>query len=115
MFESIAEELFRKYYPNFTDKVYKTKSSKEIDVHGSNYKNKLSAVIEMLEDRSTSKTLVGSNILYLLDWIDNLVNLQCKGVHSEITEEEAAKCIIHTYMCLGDILSMKIDSEEKSI
>lgn len=115
LFESTAEELFRKYYPDFSDKMYKTKSGKEIDVHGNNYKNKLSAVIEMLEDKSTSKTLIGSNICYLLDWIDNLVNLQCKGVHSEITKETAEKCILQTYMCLGDILNMQIDNGGRGV
>ena len=85
------------------------------DVHGNNYKNKLSAVIEMLEDKSTSKTLIGSNICYLLDWIDNLVNLQCKGVHSEITKETAEKCILQTYMCLGDILNMQINNGGRGV
>lgn len=67
--------------------------------------NKLSAVIEKLEGKSMKKTLVGSNVIYLLDWIDNLSNLQCEGVHSDITKEDAERCILQTYMCLGDILT----------
>lgn len=106
VFESVAAELFVKYYPDYSEKMYKTKSGKEIDVSGDHYKNKLSAVIELLEDKSVSKTLVGSNIMYLLDWIDNIIDLQCKGVHSDITRDDARKCIIQTYICLGDILSM---------
>lgn len=87
--------------------MYRTKSGKEIDVSGDHYKNKLSAVIEKLEKKSTSKTIVGSNIIYLLDWIDNLSDLQCKGVHSDITKQDAEKCIIQTYICLGDILNLQ--------
>ena len=75
LFESVAVELFDKYFPGYTNKTYKTKSGKEIDVSGDHYKNKLSAVIEKLEDKSPKKTIVGSDIIYLLDWIDNLINL----------------------------------------
>ena len=107
LFESVAVELFDKYFPGYTNKTYKTKSGKEIDVSGDHYKNKLSAVIEKLEDKSPKKTIVGSDIMYLLDWIDNLINLQCKGVHSDITKDIAERCILHTYMCLGDILTLQ--------
>ena len=87
-----------------------TKSGKEIDVSGDHYKNKLSAVIEILEDKSSTKTLIGRDIVYLLDWISNLIDLQCKGVHSNITREHAERCILQTYMCLGDILNMQNDA-----
>lgn len=107
LFECTATELFKKYYPDFEGKTYLTKSGKEIDVSGDHYKNKLSAVIEHLEDKSTEKTLVGSTITYLLDWIDHLIQLQCKGVHSEVSKRDAERCIIQTYICLGDILSMQ--------
>lgn len=107
LFESVAVELFAIYFPNYTDKTYKTKSGKEIDVSGDHYKNKFSAIIEKLEDKSAKKTLVGSNMIYLLDWIDNLINLQCKGVHSNITKEDAKRCILQTYMCLGDVLTLQ--------
>ncbi len=107
LFENTAVELFAKYFPSFTGKMYKTKSGKEIDVSGDHYINKLSAVIETLQDKNPSKTLVGSSILYTIDWIENLNKLQCKGVHSEITKQEAEACIIHTYICLGDILQLQ--------
>lgn len=107
LFESTAVELFSKHFPDYKDKVYKTKSGAEIDVSGNHYKNKLSAVIEKLDDKSMKKTLVGSNVIYLLDWIDNLSNLQCEGVHSDITKEDAERCILQTYMCLGDVLTLQ--------
>ena len=107
LFENVSVELFEKHFPDFSDQYYKTRSGKEIDVSGDHYKNKLSAVIEILENKSMKKTLVGSNIIYLLDWIDNLYDLQCKGVHTEITRDDAEKAIIQTYICLGDILNMQ--------
>ena len=107
LFGDVADELFKINFPNYTEKMYKTKSGKEIDVSGEHYKNKLSAIIEELQDKSTNKCLIGSNILYLIDRMDTLNDLQCKGVHNEISKEDAMQCIIHTYICLGDILSLQ--------
>lgn len=107
LFGDVADKLFKINFPNYTEKMYKTKSGKEIDVSGEHYKNKLSAVIEKLQDKSANKCLVGSNILYLIDRMDTLNDLQCKGVHNEISKEDAMQCIIHTYICLGDILSLQ--------
>ena len=39
--------------------------------------------------------------------IEYLNDLQCKGVHSEVSKEDAIQCIIQTYICLGDILSLQ--------
>lgn len=107
LFENVAVELFEKHFPGYSEKMYKTKSGKEIDVSGDHYLNKLSAVIETLQEKSPSKGIVGSSVLYLVDWIENLSKSQSKGVHTDITKQEAMRCIIHTYICLGDILSLQ--------
>ncbi len=107
LFENTDVELFDKYFPNYNGKTYKTKSGKEIDITGDHYINKLSAVIEKLQDKSANKSLIGTNIIYLLDKIEYLNNLQCKGVHSNISKQDAMQCIIQTYICLGDILSLQ--------
>lgn len=113
LFEDIAKELFDKNFPDYKDKHIISKSGAELDVSGNHYKNKLFAVIEKLEDKSPSKSIVGSNITYLLDWIDNLHNLQCKGVHAEISKQDAIRCIIQTYICLGDILNLQDHASEQ--
>lgn len=107
LFENTSVELFKKYFPHYTEKTYKTISGKEIDVSGDHYLNKLSAVIEKLQGKSVNKSLIGTNVLYLLDRIESLNNLQCKGVHSDITKQDAMQCIIQTYICLGDILTLQ--------
>lgn len=107
LFEHTSKELFDKYFPDYKGKKYKTKSRIEIVVSGDHYINKLSAVIEVIENKSVNKSIVGSNMIYLLDWINNLNNLQCKGVHSNISKQDAMRCIIQTYICLGDILNLQ--------
>jgi hypothetical protein len=113
LFENTATELFNKYFANYSEKKYKTKSGKEIDISGDHYINKLSAVIEKLQNKSVSNCIEGSSIIYTIDWINNLNNLQCKGVHSNITKQDAMQCIIHTYISLGDILSLQENYQEE--
>ena len=87
---------------------------KEIDVSGDHDNNKLSAVIETLQSKAAKNTLVGSTILYLVDWMEQINSRQNTGVHADITRSEAIQCIIHTYIALGDILRLKKDVEDSN-
>ena len=107
LWEDTAKQLFNEVLPNYGEKTFKTRSGKEIDVSGDHSNNKLSAVIETLQEKSAKNTLVGSEILYLVDWMEQISKLQSTGVHDEITREQAMRCIIHTYIALGDILDLK--------
>ncbi len=107
LWENVAEQLFEETFPNNKDRVFKTKSGVEINVSGDHYNNKLSAVIETLQAKATKNTLVGAEIIYLIDWMEQVNKLQNSGVHSDITRDQAMQCIIHTYIALGDILKLK--------
>ena len=107
LWEDVAKQLFEEVFPGYKDKMFKTKSGKEIDVSGDHYNNKLSAIIEMLQTKTAKNTLVGSEIIYLVDWMEQINKLQSSGVHSDITRGQAMQCIIHTYIALGDILKLK--------
>lgn len=107
LWSETAKLLFAEAFPDFTGKKYKTISGKEIDVSGDHDNNKLTAVIETLQSKATHNTLVGSQTLYIVDWIEQINDRQSAGVHSEVTREEAMQCIIHTYIALGDILSLR--------
>ena len=106
LWEDTARQLFAELLPD-KEKTFKTKTGKEIDVSGDHYNNKLSAVIETLQGKAAKNTRVGSEIIYLVDWMEQINNLQSSGVHSDVTREQAMQCIIHTYIALGDILKLK--------
>jgi len=110
LLEEFTNTLFNVVLPNYAGKTFKTASGKEIAIDGDKYKNRLSAIIETLQNKADKNTLSGSHIIFMVDWIDNILNIQSKGVHSDVTKEEASRCIIHTYICIGDILMLK-DSE----
>lgn len=107
LWEGVAKQLFEEVFPGYKDKTFKTKSGSEIDISGDHYNNKLSAAIEMLQAKAAKNTLVGSEIIYLVDWMEQINRLQNSGVHSDITRDQAMQCIIHTYIALGDILKLK--------
>lgn len=102
-----AKTLFNEVLPNYTGKLFKTRSGKDIDISGDHDNNKLSAVIETLQTKAARNTLVGSETIYLVDWMEQINNAQSAGVHHEVTRDQAMRCIIHTYIVLGDILSLK--------
>ena len=102
-----AKQLFDEVLPRYNQKTYKTKSGAEIDVSGEHFNNKLSAVIEMLQGKAVKNSITGSEVIYLVDWIEQINALQSSGVHSDISRGQAMQCIIHTYIALGDILKLK--------
>ena len=107
LWSDTAKTLFAEVLPSYSDVYFKTASGKMIDVSGDHDNNKLSAVIETLQSKAAKNTLVGSETIYLIDWMEQINNRQSAGVHADVTREQAAQCIIHTYIALGDILSLK--------
>ena len=104
-----AKLLFSEVLPDYHGNVFKTKTGKEIDISGDHDINQLSAVIEILQPKASKNTLVGSEINFLIDWMKQISEAQNTGVHHEVTREMAQRCIIHTYIALGDILSLKAE------
>lgn len=107
LWSETAKQLFYEVLPNYSQNTFKTKLGQNIDISGDHDNNKLSAVIETLQSKAAKNTLVGSETIYLIDWMEQINSRQSAGVHSEVTREEAIQCIIHTYITLGDILSLK--------
>lgn len=112
LWSETAKNLFDEVLPNYSSDLFKTKSGKEIDITGDHDNNKLSAVIETLQSKAAKNTLVGSETIYLIDWMEQINGRQSAGVHNDVTREQAMQCIIHTYIALGDILSLKADVEK---
>lgn len=112
LYDAIAKDLFSKVFPNFTEKKYKTLSGKEIDISGDHTLNQLSAVVEELEQKGTQNTIVGSDIIYLFDWLKNIYDNQCKGVHHNVTKDDAERCIIQTYISLACVIDLFVKREK---
>ena len=59
----------------------------------------------------TAKAIVGSDLNYLGNRLDAVAAGAQKGSHTDIvTQEEADRIVVHTYMILGEILSLQTAS-----
>ena len=113
LWSETAKSLFNEVLPDYTGNMFKTKSGRDIDISGDHDNNRLSAVIETLQTKAAKNTLVGSEMMYLIDWMEQINKRQSDGVHHDVTRDQAMQCIIHTYIALGDILSLKAEVEEE--
>lgn len=105
--QEISDALFKQHFPTYIEKTFKTRSGKVLDISGERYLNRVFAVLDKL-DNSTANRLVGSHIMYNIDWVETMHNMLCKGVHDvdrPLTFEEARTAILHTYIALGDLVT----------
>lgn len=99
LFKSVSDNLFKKIYPNYTQPTVKVKSGKNIDITGDRYVNRLTVCLDNIDKLSNR------HIEDTISWINKLNDKICDGVHNDITYQEIQQIIIHTYICLGDIIS----------
>ena len=83
-------------------------NDKEIEIRlgADQYINRLIAYIEDSSGSGRFKEIVGSHLGYMGDRLDALFNAAQKGSHSTVTKEEADRCVVYTYLLVGDILSL---------
>jgi len=109
VFQEVSDALFDHMAISKKTEPYKTKSGKVLDLSGDNYKNRLFAIVDRISASKTSSNLVGSNIMYVVDWIENVHDVLSKGVHDlkvPLRFEDARQGILHTYIVLGDIANV---------
>ena len=101
----------RRILKSVADSLYPAveKQSKEakIKLGKENYINRLIAYIEENVKSESSKKMIGNTLDYIGKYIDSVYNTSNKGTHDKVTKEEAERCIIYTYILLGDILKIK--------
>lgn len=85
-------------YPEYDKKTVKVKSGKEVDITGDKYINRLTVCLDNIDKLSNK------HIEDTISWINKLNYKICDGVHNDITYQEIEQIIIHTYICLGDII-----------
>jgi hypothetical protein len=88
--------------------VPRRKGKKEIKLEKKNYINRLMAYIEDSSDSKKFEEVVGAHLNYIGARLDSLYGAGSKGTHEEIiSQQEADRYVIYTYLLVGDILSLK--------
>jgi hypothetical protein len=67
------------------------------------YKNRLLAFISESNGSRGSASLVESELEHLASRVDAVYDKACKGVHADVSPQEARLAVIHTYLLLGEV------------
>lgn len=81
-------------------------NGKTIKVGVDQYINRLIQYICSKSGSKTYKDIVGSDLRSIGERLDAINNAVCKGTHADITKDEAQRYIIHTYLLIGDVISL---------
>lgn len=71
------------------------------------FKNRLLKFVEDEKKSNTSIELITASMGMLNEQLEKLLDLQNKGLHDEITHQEARRCIIRTLVIIDDIMSLR--------
>jgi hypothetical protein len=88
--------------------------SKEIAGHSLTKQDYLNRMLTGLRNKTTSNStfkLNQSMIEYVDSFLSNINTFSNKGTHSAFSKTDPSRCVIYTYMLLGDILTYYIESE----
>lgn len=99
---------------DFADAVYPVSDKKTfIDLDGKShpikdddYINRIIACIQENTDSKSDKKFIKHSLMYLGDFLNSINDLASKGTHSEISKEDANRCLIYTYLALGDVIKL---------
>ena len=83
---------------------------REIKLGLDQYINRLMAYIEDSSESGRFRGIVGSQLDYICNRLDAIFRAAQKGSHSTVTKEEADRCVVYTYLLVGDILSLRLVS-----
>ena len=60
--------------------------------------------IPKTDDEAALRKLAKTNVMNLGSFLDHLYELANKGLHGEISHQDANRAVIYTYLLLGDII-----------
>ena len=96
----VADSIFPAQEEDWTDRKGR---SRKVGVE--QYKNRILAFLSDLSESEGSYALLESELEHLAARLDIIYEKSCKGVHVDVTLDEAKLSVIHTYLFLGEVAS----------
>jgi len=79
---------------------------KPVKVGQEQYINRLVQFVASKTGSKTYRDVVGADLSNIGKRLDSINDAVCKGTHTEITKDEGARYIIHTYLLISDIVAL---------
>lgn len=99
---------------DFADAVFPVSDKKTfIDLDGKphpikddGYINRIIACVQENTDSKSDREFIKKSLMYLGNFLKSINDLASIGTHHEISKEDANRCLIYTYLVLGDIIKL---------
>ena len=110
----ILNDLADAVFPPQEDRIVSGNGgSKTIKLGKENYINRIIAFVENHSDSERFHDIVGSHLHFLGNRLDSVFKAAQKGSHDTIiTQEEADRYVVYTYLLVGDVLSLVNETSE---
>ena len=109
LFLSLADAVFPAREVNYIDSKGKSRI-----VGQEQYKNRLLAFLDEKAVGGDQLSILESEIDHLAARLDTVYELSCKGVHANVTIDEARLAVIHTYLFVAEIARLVSQKQESS-
>lgn len=91
---------------------WKDRKGKIRKVGNDQYKNRLLAYLSDLGESEGSYALLESELEHLASRLDIIYEKTCKGVHIDVSLNEARLAVIHTYLFIGEVATYSSQSHD---
>lgn len=85
---------------------YNDTSGKSRAVGSNEYKNRILAFLDGSSTSRGSVEIIESGLSHLAARLDAIYEKTCKGVHAEVTAQEARLAVINTYLFIGEVANV---------
>jgi hypothetical protein len=109
LFLSLADAVFPVREVNYIDSKGKSRI-----VGREQYKNRLLAFLDEKAVGGYQLSILESEIDHFAARLDTVYELSCKGVHANVTIDEARLAVIHTYLFIAEIARLVSQKQESS-
>ena len=97
----LADSADSVFPPN--EGTYSNSAGNDHEVGQDDYKNRILAFLDQSHQTSDTSAIVRAQMDDLAARLDAVYELSCKGVHADVTPQEARLAVIHTYLVLAEI------------
>jgi hypothetical protein len=112
----------RRVLKDVADKVYPAQDTPKIDVDGkehklddSKYINRIIEGIYADMGKGKDEKFTRSSIEYIGNFLSGIQEYASKGDHATFQKTDAVRCLVYTYMLLGDILNYHVDKDIRNV
>ena len=106
--KDVADSLFP-----VNGKILANKGGKKIKLDDGAYLNRLLTQVKMHIDSEKEEFLFSSMFEYVEAFLKSINSYASKGDHAKFTKTDATRCILYTYLLLGDILHYYTKSKKQ--